>query len=158
MCGRHVTHTVITGHKHAFYRKYMDRRNEPLPRLYRKYAQMMHTMPLSERGKKFREKIPLFSCQGRICTFFVSVAVNCTHTTAKESKIMLSLENQTSSCISIFAKDAHYATEWAWERVTGVKILVSRRTLFCVKWSGKKMLCTHTNLYFWENYFFVSIM
>ena len=69
MCGRHVTHTVITGHKHAFYRKYMDRRNEPLPRLYRKYAQMMHTMPLSERGKKFREKIPLFSCQGRICTF-----------------------------------------------------------------------------------------
>ena len=64
-----------------------------------------------------------------------------------------------SSCISIFAKDAHYATEWAWQRrVTGVKILVSSRTLFCVKWSGKKMLCTHTNLYFWENYFFVSIM
>ena len=180
MCGRHVTHTVITGHKHAFYRKYMDRRNEPLPRLYRKYAQMMHTMPLSERGKKFREKIPLFSCQGRICTFLCELlwiahtrrrnyAVSrkllrrlfsffhkrCTlshwvsvrkytgkkHNIFEKNAFLCHVwqtcdtyrNNWSQTCVlqevygqtqwtapafvqEVCANDAHYATEWAWEK------------------------------------------
>ena len=79
----HVTYTAITGHNYAFVQEYMDRHNEPLPPLYRKYAQMMHTMLLSERGQNFWEKIALFSCQGRNCTFFVSIVELHTHEVLK---------------------------------------------------------------------------